>query len=323
MTNFGNGSMIGFAEPTTGGPLRRAGESLIADNGTSYPIIDGIPRFVSSDNYANGFGLEWKIHSTTQLDSHTGTTISADRLERCLGAPIASLQGKRVLEAGCGAGRFTELLVGAGAFVHSIDLSVAVEANRQNIGEHTNYLVAQADLRSPPFPAGAFDAVVCLGVVQHTPSPEASIAGLWRMLAPGGTLAIDHYTWSLSHVTKLAPLYRLALLQIPPERAKTMTDALTRVFFPIHWRVRHFRPAQMLLSRVSPCLVYFRAFPQLTYNQHFEFTRLDTFDHLTDYYKHLRTRGQIERVLRDLGAVDIVAKYAGNGVEARGRKPEA
>jgi SAM-dependent methyltransferase len=323
MTNFGNGSMIGFAEPTTGQPLRRVGETLIADNGKSYPIIDGIPRFVSSGNYAKGFGLEWKIHSTTQLDSHTGTTISADRLERCLGVPIASLQGKRVLEAGCGAGRFTELLVGAGAFVHSIDLSVAVEANRKNIGERTNYLVAQADLRSPPFPAGAFDAVVCLGAVQHTPSPEASIASLWRMLAPGGTLAIDHYTWSLSHVTKLAPLYRLALLQIPPERAKTMTDALTRVFFPIHWRVRHFFPAQMLLSRVSPCLVYFRAFPQLTYDQHFEFTRLDTFDHLTDYYKHLRTRGQIERVLRDLGAVDIVAKYAGNGVEARCRKPEA
>jgi len=212
-------------------------------------------------------------------------------------------------------------MVNAGARVHSIDLSIAVEANRENIGARANYVVGQADLRTPPFPAASFDVVVCLGVVQHTPSPEESIRALWRMVAPGGWLVIDHYTWTLSLVTKLAPVYRSALLRVPPERAKKLTDALTDLFFPLHWRVRHVRVAQMLLSRVSPCLVYFNAFPQLSYEQHLEFTRLDTFDHLTDHYKHLRTRGQIERTLRALGAEDVTATYAGNGVEARCRKP--
>ena len=51
--------------------------------------------------------------------------------------------GGSLLEAGCGAGRFTELMVDAGAFVHAFDLSSAVEANRHNIGDQPNYRVDQ------------------------------------------------------------------------------------------------------------------------------------------------------------------------------------
>lgn len=312
--------MVDFVDPESGAPLHRDGEALVGEQ-CRYPIINDIPRFVESDNYAAAFGLEWTLHSKTQLDSFTGTSISRARLERCLGSPLARLRGLRVLEAGCGAGRFTELLVGAGALVHSMDLSVAVDTNRANIGDVSNYRVAQADLRHPPFPRATFDVVLCLGVVQHTPSPEESIAALWSMVKPGGTLVLDHYSWSLSLVTKLAPAYRLALLRMEPGRAKQVTDRLTQLFFPLHWRVRNFFPAQALLSRISPCLVYFRTFPELTYEQHYEFTRLDTFDQLTDRYKHFRTRDQIRRTLEKLGATAITATYAGNGVEARATKP--
>src|SRR2546422_729870 len=85
------------------------------------------------------------------------------------------------------------------ALVSAVDLSAAaVETNRRNIGDRANYTIAQADIRALPFPAGAFDVVVCLGVLQHTPSPERSLAALWRMVAPGGLLVLDHYTWTLS-----------------------------------------------------------------------------------------------------------------------------
>ena len=47
-----------------------------------------------------------------------------------------------------------------------------------------------------------------------------------------------------------------------------------------------------------------------------------THDSLTDWYKHFRTKGQIERTLESLGAVAIWCGYGGNGVEARcGRPP--
>src|SRR5437867_3965761 len=226
-------AMIGFVSPRTGAPLWPDGDALVSAAGERVPIVRGIPRFVPSDDYAEAFGLQWKLHARTQLDSHTGAPLSARRLERCAGLPLERLAGLRVLEPGCGAGRFTELLVSAGALVHAIDLSAAVDANQRNIGDRANYTVAQADLRAAPFPAEAFDAVVCLGVLQHTPSPEQSIAELWRLLGPGGLLVIDHYTWTLSRLTKLGPLYRMILKRLPPARARRITDALTDAVLPL------------------------------------------------------------------------------------------
>jgi SAM-dependent methyltransferase len=313
--------MLPLVTPKTGLPLRREGDDLVADSGERFPVVNGIPRFVSSDNYAAAFGLEWTIHSQTQLDSKSGTNISRERLERCLGAPVSAFRDQNVLEAGCGAGRFSELLVEGGAHLHAIDLSVAVEANRGNIGDRPNYVVAQADLRYPPFPRESFDIVLCLGVLQHTPSPEESIRALWQMVKPGGMLVIDHYTWSFSLVTKLAPLYRPIFLRMEPAKAKRAIDRIVDFFFPLHWAFRRFRPAQMLLSRISPVASYCHHWPQLTREQHKEWSRLDTFDHLTDRYKHLRSKGQIRKILTDLGAADPWVQYGGNGVEARARKP--
>ena len=310
--------MIPFISPTSGRQLERSGNVLESGAGEQFSIVDEIPRFVSSDNYASHFGHQWKLHALTQLDSSTGTRISRDRLERCLGAPLSVLSGKTVLEVGCGAGRFTELMVGAGALVHAVDLSVAVEANRQNVGSHPNYVVAQADLRRLPFPRESFDVVVALGMLQHTPSPEESVRALWPFVKPGGCLVIDHYTWTLSLVTKLASLYRPAVKRLPPPAAKKVTDWLVDLFFPLHWSVRRVYLAQMLLSRVSPCLVYFRTYPGLSKQQHRDLCRLDTFDSLTDQYKRLRTTGQIRRLLGRLpGSSQVVAYRAGNGVEAR------
>ncbi|HVH08863.1 MAG TPA: class I SAM-dependent methyltransferase [Gemmatimonadales bacterium] len=313
--------MVAFVSPRTGAPLFEEGDALVSAAGERIPIVRGIPRFVASDGYAAAFGLQWNQHALTQLDSRTGARLSETRLERCAGGPLEQFAGLRVLEAGCGAGRFTELLVRAGALVHAVDLSVAVDANRRNVGAARNYVVAQADLRGLPFPTQAFDVVLCLGVLQHTPSPEASIAALWRMVAPGGLLVIDHYTYTVSRFTKLGPLVRMVLKRMPPARAKRVSDALVDLFFPLHWAVRKVRPLQMLLSRVSPCLAYCHVYPELTRAQHEDWCRLDTFDELTDYYKRLRTAGQLRRTLTALGAVSIEAVRRGSVVEARGRKP--
>lgn len=321
MTTSERVKMVGFVSPRTGAALWREGETLISVAGESVPVVRSIPRFVASDGYSAAFGLQWNEHAHTQLDSRTHATLSRERLERCLGMPLTHLAGLRVLEAGCGAGRFTELLVHAGALVHAVDLSSAVDANRRNVGNPPNYVVAQADLRDLPFPAKTFDVVLCLGVLQHTPSPEESIANLWRMVAPGGLLVIDHYGWTLSRLTKLAPLYRLILKRLPPATAKRITDRLVDVFFPLHWAVRRVRPLQMLLSRVSPCLSYCHVFPELTRAQHEDWCRLDTYDELTDWYKRLRTVAQIRRTLTGLGAVQIDAIRRNGMVEARCRKP--
>ena len=71
----------------------------------------GIPSFVEDESYVSAFGLQWLMHAKTQLDSHTGLTITRDRLSRMFGELYSQLDSKVVLEAGCGAGRFTEILL--------------------------------------------------------------------------------------------------------------------------------------------------------------------------------------------------------------------
>src|SRR5690606_37003165 len=121
-----------LVDPIEGQPLARDGEDLVSVRGRRYPIVTGVPRFVPEENYAEAFGEQWVRFPRTQLDSATGLTLSRDRLERCLGHPLSELSGQLVLEAGSGAGRFTELLLQSGATLDSFDYSGAVAANACN-----------------------------------------------------------------------------------------------------------------------------------------------------------------------------------------------
>jgi 2-polyprenyl-3-methyl-5-hydroxy-6-metoxy-1,4-benzoquinol methylase len=302
--------------------LNDRGDSLICPEGDRFSYRKGIPRFVSQYNYADVFGAQWKKYCLTQLDSYTGTTITRDRISRCLGEKLlGTLDGKQVLECGCGAGRFTEVLLTKGAYVTSIDLSEAVEANQENFPQSDSHRIAQADILQLPFSNQQFDVVFCLGVIQHTPNPEETITYLYENVRPGGTLVIDHYTHSLSQYTKTAPLFRRYLRRLPPKDGIRCTERLVGALLPLHKMVRHVYPAQMLLSRLSPVICYYHVYPELSDELQREWALLDTHDSLTDWHKHVRTRRQIRRTLELLGLCEIQCWYGGNGVEARGKRP--
>ncbi len=294
--------------------------------GCSIPVVRDIPRFVDLSNYASAFGLQWNTFRKTQLDSYTGTTISRDRLARCFGGSLDVLRNKTVLEVGCGAGRFTELMLAAGANVFACDLSQAVEANYENCRSWTNYFVCQANALQLPVMPQSFDFVLCIGVIQHTPSPEATIAALARQVKPGGMLVIDHYTHSYVQNFLQRNLRRL-LIRLPAGIAKPATLGLARALLPLHrlslkWKNRRglWRLRDSLLKH-SPLIDYLELFPQLGNQLMAEWSVLDTHDALTDYYKHLRTREEIEECLHSHGLIDLTVTYGGNGIEARARMP--
>jgi 2-polyprenyl-3-methyl-5-hydroxy-6-metoxy-1,4-benzoquinol methylase len=287
------------------------------------PVIDGIPRFVSSGSYASLFGEQWKKYRRTQLDSFSGLPITETRLNRVLGPLQNDLAGKLVLEAGCGAGRFTEILLKKNAKLVSADISAAVEVNIENFPVSANHIGIQADINDMPFADETFDVVVCLGVIQHTPDPEQTIRNLFQLVKKGGTLLIDHYSFSRSAWFRLATIYRWFLKRKPAAKTIPYTQKLVNRYLPLHKKVRGNKLLSVLLNRISPITSYYDAFPGLDDNQQREWAMLDTHDSLTDWYKHYRNPRQIRSILARLGATGIWCERRPNGlVEARCNKPQ-
>lgn len=319
-----NEDLSRLCDPNTGQALETVGTELISPTGEKFPIIEGIPRFVASEAYASDFGKQWKLFPKTQLDSFTGKPITRDRLERCFNGQLQEVRGKKLLEAGSGAGRFTEILLAEGAQLDSFDISTAVEANARNNGDRAFTLV-QADIRAIPFERESYDFVVCLGVIQHTPDSEQSIGKLWDMVRPGGLLVIDHYDWNRWRlpppIGDAGKIYRQVVLRMKPEKRWAAVKKIVDFWFPYYWRFRENPIMRRLLPRVGGINFYYPGLPVDTRQAHYEWSLLDTHDALTDHYKRFRTVGSIRKTLQALGASDIVVRRGGNGIEASARKP--
>jgi SAM-dependent methyltransferase len=99
----------------------------------------------------------------------------------------------RILDAGCGSGRFMVELARRGTVigVELSDTSVAL-AQRRAIGE-----VIAGSVLEMPFPDASFDLAVSLDVIEHLEDDLAALRELRRTVAPGGALlvTVPAYQW--------------------------------------------------------------------------------------------------------------------------------
>lgn len=103
----------------------------------------------------------------------------------------APLEGRRVLDVGCGGGILTEGLARLGARVQGLDageevIQAAAEHARQN-GLDIEYRAGTLE----DFAAEnqeSYDVVTCMELLEHVPDPEQLLHACGRVLAPGGRL---------------------------------------------------------------------------------------------------------------------------------------
>lgn len=99
-----------------------------------------------------------------------------------------------VLEVGCGAGVFLEMLLRSGCRAWAVDHSgdMVAEALRCNAAAvaEGRLEVVQSDAAALPHGGGGFTKLFCLNAFFFFPEPQAALAEMARVLAPGGTLAI-------------------------------------------------------------------------------------------------------------------------------------
>lgn len=102
--------------------------------------------------------------------------------------PYTEVQGKKVLEIGCGAGLVSSHLAKAGAEQFSIDLtSKAIEMTKARFGmSNLSGHIQQMDAEKLSFEDNTFDYVISWGVIHHSGNMQAIVNEIHRVLKPGG-----------------------------------------------------------------------------------------------------------------------------------------
>jgi len=262
----------------------------------AYPIVRGIPRFVTSDHYTRSFSAEWNLFSTTQLDRGT-TTGTRETFAEKTGLSPDKVTGK-VLEAGCGMGRFLEVLSHSqGVTVVGFDLSLAVEAAYKNVGSRDNVHILQADVMKPPFNEQSFDLVYSLGVIHHTSNPKEAFMKLVSLVRRGGQIAI--WVYQKYRRPPLSDFYRIFTSRMPWSTVLALSILLSHLY----WLQKHWSYFLVL-------------FPMSTLADP-ERRVLDTLDWYSPKYQFKFTRGDIVDWFLEAGLQEI--EVLSNPISVKGR----
>ncbi len=290
---------------------------LVSEDGHHRYLIRGfIPRFVYESNYANNFGFQWNIHRKTQLDIYTGLSLSRQRLF-AVSQWSENLQGQRILEAGSGAGRFTEVLLSTGADVFSFDYSNAVEANLSNNGQQSNLHLFQGDIFKIPLAKDSFDKVMCLGVLQHTPDPEKAFMSLAKFVKPGGEIVIDVYRADIFAYLHWKYILRLITRRMDKEDLYKIVSAVTPCFIPLAATLR--RVAGRVGARLVPIVEYSHI--KLSPEVNKEWAILDTFDMYSPVHDHPQRMTTVNTWFVSAGFINVDVRQGPNGIVGKGKKP--
>lgn len=258
---------------------------LVSEDGNhSYPVRDYIPRFVPEHNYAENFGMQWNKFRQTQLDSHSGYPISAERFWKATGWNAEEIAGQWVLDVGCGAGRFAEIALKAGAKVVALDYSNAVDACFENLRGHPDLHVVQGDIYALPFSPDTFPFVYSLGVLQHTPDVAKAFAALPPMVCPeGGRLCTDFYWNRLRTMLHAKYLVRPITKRLRPQTLFRVLKKIVPTLLKSSQFLARIPVLGIYLKRIIPVADYTGIYP-LSERQLEEWALMDTFDMLAPQY---------------------------------------
>ena len=283
-----HGDLLLRAVVADGGEVTE-GELRCRGCAATYPVTRGVPRFVSSGDYAGSFGHQWHWFREVQIDSLNRMSISDATLSSTTGWTDDVFRGRRLLDAGVGAGRFAERAAAKGAEVFGIDLTPAVDAAYQNIGRRPNVHLAQADIFALPFRRASFDLAYSIGVLHHTPNPPQAFTRVAETVAPGGRLAIYVYSrYGSGH--RMSDALRVVTTRLPLRAVWALSAAAVPLYFV------HRLPVVGRVSRL--------ALP-ISMEPHWRWRWLDTFDWYTPTYQAKYLYPEVFKWFRDSG-FDVV-----------------
>lgn len=220
--------------------------------------------------------------------------------------PENGWKGKRVLDAGCGMGRYTQVAHDLGAEVVAFDLSESLQRLLPAVRQSDRFHLVQGDLLRLPFQKESFDIVYSLGVIHHTPSTHEALRQLDTLVKRGGTLTVWVY----------GTAGRWAQFKTNPLRSerKWLKRILPLVWLVVLVRECFSNAVRSITTRLPLRLLYGLCYPlaflgavpglkYLTFSVHPKWrVRLqENFDWLAPPYQFHHTKEEVTQWFQDLG----------------------
>jgi ubiquinone/menaquinone biosynthesis C-methylase UbiE len=222
----------------------------------------------------------------------------------------SEVEGKDVLDVGCGQAIDVVGFARAGAHVTGVDLTPRhVELARAHVAAlGLEATIVEGDAEHLPFPGESFDWVSSNGVLHHTPDMPAALREIRRVLRPGGTLRLTVYNRNSMHYWVDQVLAR-GIVEGKLFRERSMAGVLST-------SVEHTSiGARPLVNVYSPkqvrAILSDAGFSRIT-------TSVDHF-HAHDAWLYNRLSHRIAR-LREQKTLDAVGRRAGWYVIGQGRR---
>lgn len=145
--------------------------------------------------------------SQLEFDEETGRRLEAlyrieDSVRRrtLVRSALGAAPGERILDVGCGPGFYCAELVGevgtTGAVVGLDGSTQMLRLATQRCAGHENVRFAEADATALPVDDAAFDAAICVQVLEYVDDVPAALAELHRTLRPGGRVVVWDIDWA-------------------------------------------------------------------------------------------------------------------------------
>jgi ubiquinone/menaquinone biosynthesis C-methylase UbiE len=304
--------MVPLINPANGQVLQKKGDTYIDESGNAFPIVRGVPRFVTESNYTDSFGFQWNKFQKTQIDTAANLTLSRDRFFAESGWDKEDLTGKDMLEVGSGAGRFSQVVLDhTKANLYSVDYSDAVSANFRNNGHHgERFKLFQASVYEMPFPDNSFDKVFCFGVLQHTPDFKKSVEQLIKKAKPGAEVVVDFYPikgwWTKVHAKYI---FR------PITKRWSHEKLLRRIEKNANWMIKTYKFFDKIgigrvVNRFIPIVdIKGTLPPNLNPQELREWVILDTFDMFSPEHDHPQRISTVKKWFEEFGMQVTFADY--------------
>ena len=267
----------------------------------------------------SAYALQWNTFRILRPEEDRATFFDRTGLDP------ASLRGLRVLDGGCGMGRYLRVAGESGARVVGLDLSGAVEAARDLTRDLPDVGVIRGDLLRPPIAPGSFDHIYSLGVLDHTPEPRAAFLALARLLKPGGRIVVWVYPRERPALEAIMDAHRAVSRRLP----LGVLLRLSRIMAPVGGLKRRMMTGESrLVARLGVALNLLTI--GVSMHPDPEVRVCDTLDWYAPKYLSRHTYDEVAGWFAEAGLVEVtdISKGRahfhagqGNGVNVAGRRP--